>query len=258
MEFPRRLSTGHFGLARGKTLPSANMDGMYFEPGNTPHGLPFNPFKSCIVPRPIGWISTTSRDGIDNLAPFSQFQMIGYDPPHGDVQRQPEHARQSQGQRGEREATRRVRLEHGHLGAARGSQPHVRKSCLLDVDEFIHAGLAKLPSRLVRPPRVAASPVHFECRHLQTVHFQGNSPVGTVDVLFGQVIAVHIDDQYLGKDGKLDIVRIRPLARMGYHDYTSVEQVFTMTPRGSATRLAGLEGSPEKMAAALGTRTPRE
>jgi flavin reductase (DIM6/NTAB) family NADH-FMN oxidoreductase RutF len=54
---------------------------MYYEPGNTPHNLPFNPFKACIVPRPIGWISTTSRTGIDNLAPFSQFQMLGHDPP---------------------------------------------------------------------------------------------------------------------------------------------------------------------------------
>ena len=46
---------------------------MYYEPGNTAHGLPHNPFKSCVVPRPIGWISTTSRDGADNLAPFNQF-----------------------------------------------------------------------------------------------------------------------------------------------------------------------------------------
>jgi len=54
---------------------------MYFEPGKTEHHLPFDPFKSCVVPRPIGWISTTSRDGVDNLAPFSQFQNITFDPP---------------------------------------------------------------------------------------------------------------------------------------------------------------------------------
>jgi flavin reductase (DIM6/NTAB) family NADH-FMN oxidoreductase RutF len=54
---------------------------MFYEPGITPHGLPFGPLKSCIVPRPIGWISTTSRDGIDNLAPYSQFQMVNFDPP---------------------------------------------------------------------------------------------------------------------------------------------------------------------------------
>jgi flavin reductase (DIM6/NTAB) family NADH-FMN oxidoreductase RutF len=229
---------------------------MYFEPGNIPHGLPFNPFKSCIVPRPIGWISTTSIDGTDNLAPFSQFQMIGYDPPIVMFSAN----QNTRGSRKDSVVNTEARGEFVWNMATWALREEVNRSSEeLDpgVDEFVHAGLAKLPSRLVKPPRVAASPVHFECRHLQTVHFQGNSPVGTVDVLFGQVIAVHIDDQFLGPDGKVDIVRIRPLARMGYHDYTSVEQVFTMTPRGSATRLAGLEGSPEKMAAALGTRTTR-
>jgi flavin reductase (DIM6/NTAB) family NADH-FMN oxidoreductase RutF len=93
--------------------------------------------------------------------------------------------------------------------------------------------------------------VQFECRLLTTLHLPGNTPVGTVDVVFGTVVAVHIADEFLRDNGRLDIERIRPLARMGYHDYTSVEKVFTMTPRGSPTRLAGLEGSPEKMAEAL-------
>jgi flavin reductase (DIM6/NTAB) family NADH-FMN oxidoreductase RutF len=229
---------------------------MYFEPGKSAHGLPFNPFKACIVPRPIGWISSTSLAGVDNLAPFSQFQMIGYDPPMLMFSA-------NQNARGNRKDTVlnvEARGEFVWNMATWALREEVNRSSeelAPEVDEFVHAGLAKLPSRLVRPPRVAASPVHFECRHLRTVHFDGNTPVGTVDVLFGQVIAIHIDDQYLGADGRLDIARIRPLARLGYHDYTSVEQVFTMTPRGSATRLAGLEGSPEKMATALGTRNPQ-
>ena len=91
----------------------------------------------------------------------------------------------------------------------------------------------------------------LECRLLTTLHLPGNTPVGTVDVIFGTVVAVHIADEFLGSDGRLDIERIRPLARMGYHDYTSVEHVFTMTPCGSPARFAGLEGSPEKMAEAV-------
>ncbi len=54
---------------------------MQYEPGRTEHGLPFDPFKSCVVPRPIGWISTRSLDGVDNLAPFGQFNNVTYDPP---------------------------------------------------------------------------------------------------------------------------------------------------------------------------------
>ena len=120
-----------------------------------------------------------------------------------------------------------------------------------DTDEFERAGLAKAPSRIVRPARVAASPVHFECRHLQTVRIPGNGATGSVDVVFGRVVAVHIADAALDARGRIDILRLRPLARLGYHDYTSVESLFSMTPQGSRARAAGLEGSPEKMAAAL-------
>jgi flavin reductase (DIM6/NTAB) family NADH-FMN oxidoreductase RutF len=225
---------------------------MYYEPGSIPHGLPFNPFKSCIVPRPIGWISTTSASGIDNLAPYSQFQMVGYDPPMlmFSANQTPAGARKNTV----------VNIEQGGDFVFNMATWALREAVNLtseelgpDVDEFAHAGLDKLPSRLVRPPRVAASPVHFECRHVNTLRLPGNGPTGTVDVIFGQVVAIHIDDAFLRPDGKLDIEGIRPLARMGYHDYTSIESVFTMVPRGSRARFAGLEGSPEKMDVALGS-----
>jgi flavin reductase (DIM6/NTAB) family NADH-FMN oxidoreductase RutF len=69
----------------------------------------------------------------------------------------------------------------------------------------------------------------MECRHLTTLRLPGNGPAGAVDVIFGRVVAIHIDDAFLSADGRLDIERIRPLARMGYHDYASVDSVFTMT-----------------------------
>ncbi|MEO8306833.1 MAG: flavin reductase family protein [Pseudomonadota bacterium] len=228
---------------------------MYYEPGRTPHGLPFNPFKACIVPRPIGWISSTSPDGIDNLAPFSQFQMVSYDPPTLMFSA-------NLNSRGQRKDTV-VNIEaHGEFvwnmatWALREQVNLTSEELATAVDEFQYAGLEKSPSRLVRPPRVAASPVHFECRHLQTVHLEGNTPTGTVDVIFGTVVAIHIADTVLLTNGRLDIEGIRPLARLGYHDYTSVQSVFEMKPRGSPARLAGLEGSPEKMATALEGQPP--
>lgn len=224
---------------------------MHYQPGVTPHGLPFNPFKSCVVPRPIGWISTTSPDGRDNLAPFSQFQMLNYDPPTVMFS-------SNQNLHGARKDTV-VNIEltgefvwNMATWALREAVNLTSEELAYGRDEFAHAGLAKAPSELVRPPRVAASPIQFECRHLQTVRLPGNGAVGSVDVVFGRVVCVHIADEYL-KDGRIDIEAIRPLARMGYHDYTSVEKVFTMTPRGSPVRLAGLEGSPEKMTEALQT-----
>lgn len=222
---------------------------MHYQPGITPHGLPFNPFKSCVVPRPIGWISTTSADGRDNLAPFSQFQMLNYDPPTVMFSA-------NQNLHGVRKDTVVNVEQTGEFvwnmatWALREAVNLTSEELDYGRDEFAHAQLEKAPSELVRPPRVAASPVQFECRHLQTTRLPGNGAVGSIDVVFGRVVCVHIDDRCL-KDGRIDIEAIRPLARMGYHDYTSVEKVFTMSPVGSPVRLAGLEGSPEKMTEAL-------
>jgi flavin reductase (DIM6/NTAB) family NADH-FMN oxidoreductase RutF len=223
---------------------------MYYEPGSRPHGLPWDPFKSCIVPRPIGWISTTSAAGVDNLAPFSQFQQVSYDPPTVLVC-------VNQTALGARKDTAVNIADTGEFvwNMATYAQREAVNLTATDLphgtDEFIHAGLGKLPSRHVRPPRVAGAPVHFECRHLQTVRIDGNSAAGTVDVIFGRVIAVHIDDAAIDARGRLDILALRPLARLGYHDYTSVESAFEMPVLGSPARKAGLEGSAEKMAAAV-------
>ena len=228
---------------------------MYYEPGRTPHGLPYNPFKACIVPRPIGWISTTSPEGIDNLAPFSQFQMVSYDPPTLMFSAN----LNSSGQRKDTAINVEASGEFVWNMATWALREQVNltsEELATSVDEFAYARLEKAQSHLVRPPRVAASPVQFECRLLHTVHLEGNTPTGTVDVFFGTVVAIHIDDAILRADGRLDIEAIRPLARLGYHDYTSVESVFEMKPRGSPARLAGLEGSPEKMALATTRSQP--
>ena len=223
---------------------------MYYEPGKSAHGLPHDPFKSCVVPRPIGWISTTSRTGIDNLAPFSQFQNVSFDPPMVMFC-----ANQNAG--GRRKDTVVNVEDTGQFvwnlatWELREAVNRSSEDVAPEVDEFAHAGLVKAPSRLVRPPRVAASPIQFECSYLQTLRLPGNGALGTVDVVFGRVLAIHIDDAALDERGRIDVLKLRPIARLGYHAYTSVESLFTLRPQGGPTRLAGLEGSPEKVAAAL-------
>jgi flavin reductase (DIM6/NTAB) family NADH-FMN oxidoreductase RutF len=223
---------------------------MYYEPGKTAHGLPHDPFKSCVVPRPIGWISTTSPEGVDNLAPFSQFQNVSFDPPMVMFC-----ANQHAGGRRKDTVSNVERTGEFVWNMAtwtlREAVNRSSEDVAPEIDEFAYAGLAKAASRLVRPPRVAASPIQFECRHLQTVRLPGNGMLGTVDVVFGRVLAIHIAEEALDGAGRIDILKLRPLARLGYHDYTSVESVFTMRPQGGPTRLGGLEGSPEKVAAAL-------
>ena len=95
--------------------------------------------------------------------------------------------------------------------------------------------------------RVAGSPIQFECVYLNTLRFPGVPPIGTADVVFGRVIAVHIDDQVINGDGLIDVLKIQPLARMGYFDYTYVDNQFQMViPGDNRGLLAGLEGSADK------------
>jgi flavin reductase (DIM6/NTAB) family NADH-FMN oxidoreductase RutF len=96
------------------------------------------------------------------------------------------------------------------------------------LDEMAATGLDPLPSRLVRPPRVKGSPVHFECRLHQIVTLPGHKPSSEHHVVMGRVVAVHIDDAALTADGRVDVLKIRPIARLGYKDYTSIETVFEM------------------------------
>jgi flavin reductase (DIM6/NTAB) family NADH-FMN oxidoreductase RutF len=96
----------------------------------------------------------------------------------------------------------------------------------------------------VKPSRVAESPVHFECAYHQTIRLPGNGTMGTVDIVFGRVIGMHIKDDVIALDGRIDVLKIRPIARLGYHDYTSVESIFQMViPGNDKRRLEGMEGS---------------
>lgn len=224
---------------------------MYYEPGRQPHGLPYDPFKSCVVPRPIGWISTLSRDGIPNLAPYSQFQNVTFDPPTVMFSAN----QTSAGERKDSTVNAEQTGEFVWNMATYDLREAVNRSSEEfppEVDEFEVCGLTKVPSRLVRPMRVAESPIQFECQYLQTVRIPGNGPMGTVDVVFGRVLAVHIADEFLTADGRIDIPRIRPLARLGYYDYTSVDHAFSMPTVMTVGGRAGLEGSPDKARAALG------
>jgi flavin reductase (DIM6/NTAB) family NADH-FMN oxidoreductase RutF len=225
---------------------------MFYEPGITPHGLPHDPFKSCVIPRPIGWISTVDAHGRHNLAPFSQFQNVTFDPPIVMFS-------SNQNSQGVRKDSVRNAETTGEFvwnmatWAQREAVNISAEELPPEIDEFERAGLQKLPSRRVKPMRVAGSPIQFECVYLNTVRFPGNGPMGSADVVFGRVVGVHIADEALTPEGLIDVLRIRPIARMGYYDYTTVDNVFQMViPGNNRAVLAGLEGSPDKAQAALG------
>jgi len=218
---------------------------MFYEPIKDNHGLARPPFKSCVAPRPIGWLSTMSADGIPNLAPFSQFTNLTFDPPYVLVAI-------NQNEQGLRKDTT-VNIEATGEFVYNMATYDLREQLNLtaasfppEVDEFEEAGLAKADSILVKLYRVAESPIQFECEYVQTVRLPGNGLVGTSDLIIGRVVGVHIKDEVIMADGKIDMEKIRPLARMGYSDYTVVESVFEMRLSditGDAQTLTqGLEG----------------
>jgi len=219
---------------------------MIYDPDKNDHGLPHSPFKSCVVPRPIGWISTRSAGGIDNLAPYSQFISLNFDPPYVTFS-----ANQTfQGKRKDTVENIEQTGEFVYNMATWNLREAVNRSAMQvapEVDEFELAGVTKAPSMRVKPWRIAESPIQFECKYVQTLRLPGNGPMGSVDIIIGRVVLVHVKDEVIGPDGRLDIPQIRPLARLGYYDYTSVESVFEMViPGGNEDLLAGLEGTRRK------------
>jgi flavin reductase (DIM6/NTAB) family NADH-FMN oxidoreductase RutF len=116
-----------------------------------------------------------------------------------------------------------------------------------EIDEAALADLEMIASHIVKPPRVSASPVHLECKFHCSLALPGNAPDQVHHVVIGRVVGVHIRDDVLMPDGKLDVLKIRPIARLGYFDYTTVDSMFTMRPSGPnvKAREAGLEGRPK-------------
>jgi flavin reductase (DIM6/NTAB) family NADH-FMN oxidoreductase RutF len=223
---------------------------MFYEPCKKNHGLARPPFKSCVVPRAIGWLSTLSLDGRPNLAPYSQFTNLTFDPPYVAVSINQGHLQNRKDTTVNIEQTGEF-VYNMVTYDLREAMNITAAEFPLDVDEFEEAGLEKAPSVLVKPWRVAASPIQFECKYFQTIRIPGNGRVGTADIIIGSDIGVHIKDEFIGADGKIDILSIKPLARLGYSDYTTVDRVFELTPSkcaGDRDDLAlGLEGAAGTM-----------
>jgi flavin reductase (DIM6/NTAB) family NADH-FMN oxidoreductase RutF len=201
---------------------------MFYETDGNDHGLRFNPLKACVVPRPIGWISTISAAGLANLAPFSFFNLLSYDPPFVLFS-----AGTHEADGGRKDTVVNVEATgefvYNMATWAQRTQMNATASIVArGVDELTAVGLEPLPSRLVRPPRVKGSPVHFECRLHQVVVLPGRRPAAEHQLVIGRVVAVHVDDDVIAPDGRLDVLKMRPIARLGYKDYASVEATFEM------------------------------
>lgn len=216
---------------------------MFYETIENEHGLPRDPFKALVMPRPIGWITTLSKDGICNIAPYSFFNAVSEKPHYVVI-----------GSAGRKDSLRNIE-ETGEftcslvtyelrdeMNVTSAPFPH-------DVDEYPMANLTATASRLVKPPRVKESPAAFECRHWRTIDLPPAVPGGKAGnaAIIGLVVGIYIDDSVI-KDGFVDSGAMRPIARMGYMDYSVVtpDTMFTihrpeLGPDGNVVPLKTIE-----------------
>jgi flavin reductase (DIM6/NTAB) family NADH-FMN oxidoreductase RutF len=211
---------------------------MFFEPQQASReflatlGLKHNPFLALVAPRPIGWVSTVNAQGVANLAPYSFFNAVASRPPIVMFCANGNHA-----DGGPKDSLVNARATGEFVWnlstwALRQQMNDSSTAAPRGVDEFAATGLTKLPSHLVKPPRVAESPVHLECKVIQFVDLPPDEKTGSLNtVTFGRVVGIHIDDS-LVVDGRVDITRARPLARLGYLDYASIDSVFEIKRPG--------------------------
>ena len=198
---------------------------MFFNPlevGMKPPPFKHTVYNALVVPRPIGWISTMSKDGVVNLAPFSFFNALSGDPPC--VMYCPNAVKPGTGEK--KDSYQNVQdtgefvfnmctwdLRHEMIATAE----HAPSS----VDEMAKAGLEATSCNNVRPPRVKASPVALECKHLQTI----DMPPGRNSqshMVIGEVVGIHIDDDVI-TDGIVDVHKMNLIARLGYLDYARID-----------------------------------
>ncbi|VYU67451.1 flavin reductase family protein [Metakosakonia massiliensis] len=182
---------------------------MYFYQPSQGHGLPHDPLNAIIGPRPIGWIASLDGSGQRNLAPYSFFNCFNYRPPIiGFASSGWKDSVRNINETGEFVWNLTTRDLAERMNETSASIPHGE-------DEFTRAGLTPAPSRIVSAPRVAESPVNFECRLSQCIQLTtaAGSPVETWLVL-GEVVAVHIDESLL-EEGIYQTARAQPVLRGG-------------------------------------------
>ena len=196
---------------------------MFYQPSDG-HGLPHNPFNAIITPRPIGWISSRDGQGRNNLAPYSFFNGVAYEPPQvmfasTGAKPDQDNTKDSMANIAETAVFCVNVVEYSARDAMNVSSGTYRH----DVDEFELAGLKAEECKTIACARVAGSPAALECRLTQIVDLPGLAN----RVVFGEVVGIHLRDDCI-VDGRFDVTRFNPLARLGYRDYSTVRDLFSL------------------------------
>lgn len=194
---------------------------MDYDPDVRDHGLPHDPLKALVVPRPIGWISTMDADGVVNLAPYSYFNLIAEHPAYVMFSSAGRKDSQTNAEN-TGEFVYNLVTEDLVDQAVASSEPYPHH---MSEPELV--GIGMRPSKRVAPPAVAAAKANLECVYLRTIELPGlNGRPNRNSVVIGHVVHVHIDDDMI-EDGLARTERFGPVGRFGYLDYATVWDTVT-------------------------------
>jgi flavin reductase (DIM6/NTAB) family NADH-FMN oxidoreductase RutF len=198
---------------------------MQFNPNNLERSAIYKLLTGSIIPRPIGWISSISEDGINNLAPFSYFNMLGDDPPHVMFSTRRDNDKNKD--------TLNNVLATKQFVVNMVTEEVVEQmnttsqSIPADESEFDLANLTPIPSIKVKPMRVKESKIHFECELVHHYFLEGQQQGGAC-VIIGRIVMMHFDDSILLDDYKINLETYKPVARLSGSNYSKIGEIFSI------------------------------
>lgn len=198
---------------------------MKIDPAHTSQKNIYKILTGSVIPRPIGWISTISKDGILNLAPFSFFNAVGEDPPHVMF------STVRSGNTNKDTLNNVLETKQFVVNMATEELVEAMNASSVNLppegNEFEYAGLTPIASDLISPPRVKESPISFECELVHHYSLEGHKDGGAT-IMIGRIVMFHVDESVLLPDYKINQETYRPIARLAGYNYAKLGEIFSI------------------------------
>ena len=190
------------------------------------HPFKIDPYKALVFPRPIGWISSLSKQGIPNLAPYSYFNAVADEPPQVMFCSNGDSAYGGYKDSLANILSTKEFVVNFATANTRDAMNISSSNYEPNEDEFVAAKLKKRKSKLVKPPSVNDSPVNLECKLLKTLKLKTNTKKISTMVI-GEIIGIYINNKFIN-NGRIDSVSMRYISRMGYSEYSTISSKFNL------------------------------
>lgn len=198
---------------------------MQFDPKELEQSAIYKLLTGSVIPRPIGWISTIDEEGINNLAPFSYFNILGDDPPH--VMFSTRRDNNSNKDTLNNVLANKQFVVNMVTENVVEAMNTTAASVASDIDEFQLAKVTPISSLLVKPMRVKESPIHFECEIVHHYFLEDHNQGGAC-VVIGRIVMMHFDDKVLLDDYKINMENYKPVSRLAGSNYSKIGEIFSI------------------------------